>query len=293
MPVWQDIPLLHAGSSEPSGWLHSDWIPEPMVFIGMFALTATYLLFTGSRNRTAAGEQINPISLSQRICFILGALTILIALNPPIDDWSGHFLLLAHMFQHLMLIMIAMPLLIAGTPPWLMSRVIAIGPVRPLGYLLTRPIVAFVISNLLIVIWHMPVAYDAALRNLPVHIFEHMTFLLAGFLLWWPVLGRNAEWTSLEPLPSCLYLFLQGIPGSIVGAFITFASPGLYAVYPQAPRIWGLSLSDDQQLAGLLMWVINGLIYLGWITIIFLRWASAEDHKDRGRSSGTPAPVRS
>jgi cytochrome c oxidase assembly factor CtaG len=149
------------------------------------------------------------------------------------------------------------------------------------------------ISNLIIVIWHMPFAYDAALRQEPVHIIEHMSFLLAAFLLWWPVLGKNPEWPSLAPLPSCLYLFLQGIPGSIVGAFITFASPGLYAVYPDAPRIWGLSLATDQQLAGLLMWVLNGLIYLGWITIIFLRWAANEERNDRAPSANTPAPVRS
>ena len=292
MPIWLQIPILHAGRPEPSGWLHSDWIPEPMVIIGIVALIAAYLIFTGSRNRTTSGEQINPVRRSQRICFVLGALTILIALNPPIDDWSGHFLLLAHMMQHLLLIMVAMPLLLIGTPPWLMSRLINIGPVRPVGYVLTRAVPAFLISNLIIVVWHMPAAYDAALRNQPVHIFEHMTFLLAAFFLWWPVLGKNPEWPSLPPLPACLYLFLQGIPGSIVGAFITFAAPGLYAIYPDAPRIWGISLATDQQLAGLLMWVVNGLIYLGWITIIFLRWAAAEERKDRSSTGSNPAPVR-
>lgn len=293
MPFWIQIPLLHAGRPEPSGWLHSDWIPEPGVFIGVFALIATYILFTGSLNRNSAGEQINPVSRGQRAYFISGALTVLIALNPPIDDWSGHFLLLAHMIQHLLLIMVAMPLLIVGIPPWLMSRIINLGPLRKIGYYLTRAIPSFLISNLIIVIWHMPFAYDAALRHQAVHVLEHVSFLVAAFFLWWPVLGRNEEWPSLAPLPACLYLFLQGIPGSIVGAFITFASPGLYAVYPDAQRIWGISLADDQQLAGLLMWVVNGLIYLGWITIIFLRWASDEEKKDRAPASSTPSPVRS
>jgi cytochrome c oxidase assembly factor CtaG len=116
MPAWIQFPLLHAGRPEPTGWLHSDWNPEPMVVVGVVALIAAYLVFTGSRNRSATGEQINPVSRGQQFSFVLGALVILIALNPPIDDWSGHFLLLAHMLQHLLLIMLAMPLLLFGTP---------------------------------------------------------------------------------------------------------------------------------------------------------------------------------
>ncbi|HQY31477.1 MAG TPA: cytochrome c oxidase assembly protein, partial [Thermomicrobiales bacterium] len=254
-------------------------------------LIAAYFIFTGSRNRTPDGKQINPVSNGQRFAFVAGALTILFALNPPLDDWSGHFLLLAHMSQHMLLIMVAMPLLLIGTPSWLISRLIAVGPIARIGYYLTRPVAAFLISNLIIVLWHMPFGYDAALRHEPIHIAEHMTFLVAAFFLWWPILGRNPEWPSLEPLPACLYLFLQAIPGSMVGAFLTFAGAGVYAVYPQAPRIWGISLATDQQLAGLQMWVLNGMIFLGWITIIFLRWAADEERRDQQPAAKAPVTV--
>lgn len=282
MSIWTTVPLLHAGGPEPSGWLHSDWRPEPGVVVVVLGLIALYVIWTGSKNRDASGQQINPVSTGQRIMFILGALFTGIALLPPLDDWSGHYLLSAHMYQHLILMMLAVPLMIAGTPPWLVSKLVNHGPLRPILYAITRPVVSFVLGNLIIVVWHMPFAYDQALTHEWVHILQHLSFVLAAFFTWWPVLSRSPELPGISsPLLSCLYLFLDSIPGAIVGAFITFAAPGLYAVYPEAQRIFGIDLKMDQELAGLTMWVLTGTIYLGWVTVIFLRWAGEEERKDR------------
>jgi putative membrane protein len=285
------MPLLHAGQPEPTGWLHSNWRPEPSVVIGVLALIGLYVIWTGSRNRDVSGRQIHQVTAGQRIMFIMGALTIGIALSPPLDDWSDHFLLSAHMLQHLLLMMLAIPLLIAGTPTWLVSKLLSRGPVRPIMYVLTRPVVSFLIGNLIIVIWHMPFAYDAMLRNLPLHIAALLSFMVAAFFLWWPVMSRSPELPGLPALLACLFLFLDTIPGGIVGAFITLAAPGLYTVYPDAPRIWGISLKTDQQIAGLTMWVVTGLIYLGWITVIFFRWAADEERREVASSAPTASPV--
>jgi cytochrome c oxidase assembly factor CtaG len=293
MSNWPTLPLLHTGVPEPSAWLHSNWRPEPTVVIGVLALIGLYLHWTGSRNQSADGSPFHPVSAVQRSLFIAGALTILVALGPPLDDWSDHFLLSAHMAQHLLLMMLAIPLLIAGTPAWLVSTLISRGSVRPIMYALTRPIISFLIGNLIIVVWHMPFAYNAVLTNLPVHIAAHLSFMAAAFFLWWPILSRSPELPGLPPLLSCLYLFASTIPGGIVGAFITFAGPGLYDVYPDAPRIWGISVETDQQVAGLTMWVLTGTIYLVWMTVIFLRWAAAEERADRGAPAPTASPAHS
>lgn len=292
MPIWLRMPLLHTGSTEPSGWLHSNWRPEPSVLVGVLALIALYLAWTGRRNRDQHGRPLHPIETWQRVAFVAGALTIAIALGPPLDDWADHFLLSAHMLQHLLLMMLAAPLLIAGTPAWLVSKLVNCGPVRPILYVLTRPVISILIANLIIVIWHMPFAYDAMLAYLPLHIAAHLSFLLAAFLIWWPVMSTSPELPGLAPLPACLYLFLAGIPGAVVGAFITLADPGLYAVYPDAPRLWGISLSADQQIAGLMMWVVTGVIYLGWITVIFFRWAGAEERADRAAAPRATTAVQ-
>ena len=291
MSFWLRMPLLHAGSPEPTGWLHSNWRPEPTVVLGVLALIALYILWTGSRNQDSAGNQINPVPSGRRIAFVAGALVIGIALGPPLDDWSDHFLLSAHMLQHLLLMMLAIPLLIAGTPAWLVTKLISRGPVRPLMYALTRPIVSLLIANLIIVFWHMPFAYDAILTSLPLHVAAHLSFMVAAFFTWWPVLSKSPELPGLPPLLACLYLFVSGIPGAIVGAFITLADAGLYTVYPDAPRLWGISLETDQQVAGLMMWVVTGMIYLGWITVIFFRWAGAEERADHAPDPRTASAV--
>lgn len=281
MTIWTSIPLYHAGEPEPTGWLNSNWRPEPSVVVGALVLIALYVIWTGSRNRTDDGELLNPVSSGQRIMFILGTVLAALALMPPLDDWSAHFLLSAHMAQHLILMMVSVPLMIAGTPPWLVSKLINRAPLRPILYALTRPVVSLVLGNLIVVIWHMPFAYDKALTYEWVHVLQHISFIAAAALIWWPVLSRNQELPGLSPLLSCLYLFFGAIPGTIVGAMITFSEPGLYSVYPQARRIFGIDLQMDQEIAGLTMWVLGGTIYLGWITVIFLRWANEEERRDR------------
>jgi cytochrome c oxidase assembly factor CtaG len=161
-------------------------------------------------------------------------------------------------------------------------------------YFVTRPVAAIVVANAIVVVWHLPFAYDAAIRHEPIHIAQHLMFLAAATIAWWPVLGSMPSWPKLVPPLQALYLFAFSIPGGIVGAFITLAEPGLYTAYVGAPRIWGISLETDQQVAGLMMWVLTSVIYLAWITVIFLTWASREEAADRGErprrgDSSTPS----
>src|SRR5215217_6338260 len=110
------LPILHTGGAYPSGWLYSDWRPEPTVILGVLALIALYLWFTGPNNRTSTGEKVNPVRGGQRVAFVVGSLVALVALNPPLDDWSDSYLLIAHMFQHLLLMSVTAQLCLAGVP---------------------------------------------------------------------------------------------------------------------------------------------------------------------------------
>lgn len=288
------LPLLHAGGADPSGWLHSDWEPQLSTFVGVGVLAALYVVWTGSKNRTSKGTEIHPVTRGQRWAFGGACAALLIALNPPLEDWAEHYLLVMHMVQHLILIFVVAPLFILGTPEWLLRKLVGRGPLLSAGFALTRPAAAFLISNLVMVAWHIPALYDSALTSLPVHILQHLTFLVTAMLAWWPVMGRMEEWPALAPLSACLYLFAIGFPSGIVGAFITFAAPGLYTVYPDAVRIWGISLETDQLLAGLLMWVVTPLFYLLALTVVFFRWTSREDAAEqRGRRAPAPRPARS
>jgi putative membrane protein len=240
------------------------------IAIGLLALVAGYLFIT----------RTSPFS-PRKASFIAGAAVIFVALGPPLDDWSDHYLLLAHMVQHLLLIMLAAPLLLYGTPARLLEPLTRNRITNFVGYWLTRPVIAYAVANAVFVLWHVPMFYEMALRSQPVHVVEHAMLLGTALLAWWPILGPLPQWPRLAlPLHS-LYFFAMTLPGSAVGAFITFADPGLYAPYDTAKRIFGIDLATDQQAAGLLMWVAVGTIYLLLITVSFFRWVSREEAADR------------
>ena len=280
MPELFRVPLLHAGGVDPTGWLWSDWNIEPTIAVGVLALVTAYLFIT----RTSSFS-------SQKASFIAGMVVLFVALGPPLDDWSDHYLLLAHMVQHLLLIMLAAPLLLYGTPAWVLEPLTRNRITNTIGYWLTRPVMAYLVANAVFVLWHVPLFFEMALRSQPVHGFEHATMLGTALLAWWPILGPLPQWPRLAlPLHS-LYYFAMTLPGTAVGAFITFADPGLYAPYDTARRIFGIDLATDQQAAGLLMWVALGTVYLLLITVSFFRWVSREEAADREAATHTRPTV--
>ncbi len=280
------LPPLHMGGADPDRWLWSDWSLEPTVVLGVVALAAGYLFWTGPHNRRSTGATERFVSGGQRALFLGGVLTLFVALGPPLDDWADHYLLSAHMIQHLLMTLAVPPLLLLGTPAWVLAPLRRWALIDRVGQLLTRPVVAFALFNAVFILWHFPALYDATLRHEGIHVAEHLLFLATGVLAWWPVVGPQPGWPRLASPLQCLYYAAQTIPGGIVGAFITLADPGLYRPYAAARRIFGIDLATDQEVAGLLMWVVTSTIYLLLITIVFFRWAGREDAAER--SSVTP-----
>jgi putative membrane protein len=280
------LPLLHVGGNVPTGPYWTHWYVEPSVAIGVLALAAAYVVAVGPLRHRWSGADEHPATRGQMAAFLGGCAVLLIALGPPLDDWSDYFLLSAHMLQHLLLTLVVAPLWLIGTPAWLLEPLTRRPVLNRIGYLATRAVVAFLVPSFVFSIWHIPSFYDAALRSESIHVVEHLMFLGTALLAWWPIVGPLPAWPRLSAPLQCVYLFALTLPGSLVGALITFSAPGLYAPYVTAPRIFGLSLATDQQLAGLLMWVVTGTVYLAQITIIFLRWAAREDSRETLPAAG-------
>jgi putative membrane protein len=183
------------------------------------------------------------------------------------------------MVQHLVLIFVVAPLLVAGTPGWMLRPALGIPGVGPVARWLTRPTHAFVIFNAMMAGWHLPVFYNLAMAVHPVHIVEHLMFLAAAVLMWWPFLSPLPELPRLAYPGQMLYCFLMSIPMSIVAIYIAMADHVLYPAYEAAPRIWGLSPLEDQQLGGLIMWIPGGIVFYVVMSIVFFKWAQrGEDH---------------
>lgn len=246
---------------------------HPSVVIGLALLGGLYVVWGGLR------------APRRRVTAFAGALLVmLLALNGPLHDLSDHSLFSAHMVQHLVLTLAFPPLLLYGTPAWVLRPLLAPRAVFRLADRVTRPLPAALCFLAPISLWHFPVFYEAALRHHGLHIAQHLVFIATSVLMWWPVLSPVPELPRISYPAQMGYLFLLGIPMSVVGALITLSDGVLYPFYASAPRVWGLSPLVDQQIGGLLMWVPGGLVLWLAMTVVWFRWAAREERGDVERA---------
>lgn len=216
-------------------------------------------------------------------CFAGGLLTILLALESPVDAF-GAFLLQAHMIQHLLLIAVAPPLLLLaqpvlplmrGLPRWFFKD--ALGPflasseLKQVGRTVTHPIVTWLAFSAAIIVWHTPRLYDLALHSPGWHQAEHACFFWTAVLFWWPVIGvwpSHRAWPEWAMIP---YLFAAGMVNMGLSAVLSFSDHVIYASYALAPRLWAISALEDQAAAGGIMWVPGSIAMLIPAAILGMR----------------------
>jgi putative membrane protein len=250
-----------------------EWNLQPQLVIGLAGQIGLYLALIGPLRRYFPGAA--PVEQHQIQLFVLGWLALVAALLSPIDRLAGA-LLTMHMVQHILLTLVAAPLLLLGTPRWMLRPILKIPGALPIGEFVTGLVPAFIAFNVVFSLWHVPRYYEAALAVELIHSVEHISiFVLAG-LLWWPICSPLDELPAPPPILQVVYLFLQSLPPTILGAILTFAEKPLYGHYERAQRLWGLSALTDQQLAGLLMWIPGSLLFFAILTVIFIRWLEQE-----------------
>ena len=239
---------------------------HPSVVIGLVLLGALYVYLGGL---TAPRRRV--------IAFGASLFVLLAALNGPLHDLSDQYLFSAHMVQHLILTLLFPPLFLYGLPADSVRRVLGPAWLRRVSARLVRPVAAAAIFTVPIALWHLPLFYEAAMRDHRLHVAQHLVFLVTSVVMWWPILSPVPELPRASYPAQLLYLFLLGIPMSIVGAIITLADTPLYPFYVEAPRVWGLSPMADQQIGGLMMWVPGGLVFWLAMTVVWFRWSAREE----------------
>jgi putative membrane protein len=186
----------------------------------------------------------------------------------------------------LLLTLVAPPLLLLGTPGWMLRPLLKSAWVKSILRILTTPVLAYLLFNLDFLAWHIPIFYEATLENESIHIIEHLSFIFTAILNWWPMLSPLDELPRLPAPAQILYLFLDGVPTTVLSAIIVFANNVLYPTYAAAPRAFGISALTDQSIAGLIMGMPGGMIYLFALTIVFFRWNNREEERDLLESGG-------
>lgn len=217
------------------------------------------------------------------VWFGLGATVLWLATDWPLGALGASYLAVAHMVQYMLYTLVAAPLIMLGIPEWMARPFLARLRLTRLTRALSKPLIAGVFFNVILVATHAPFTVDA----LRVNQFGSMTldvlWLFSGLVLWLPLVSPLPELRTSSPAAKCIYLFLaSGAIPMLPGGMLTFADFPLYGIYELAPRVGGLSASSDQQAAGILMKIGN--IPVVWITIfvIFVRWAMLDRDSARG-----------
>lgn len=244
--------------------------------IGLVALQALWLL-----RAHAHRAEVRPTAL-QATCFTAGLIVMFLSLNGPIHDISDYYLFSGHMVQHLVLTIVVPPLLLIGTPGWMLRPALRVPAVATIARAITGPRAAFTIFNVVLAGWHLPPLYNAAMYYHEVHIVQHLMFLVGAVLMWWPMLSPLPELPRLSYPGQMLYSFVMTLPMTVVSIYIVYADHVLYPAYASAPRLWGLSPLEDQRLGGLIMWIPGGLFFYLLTSIIFFRWVTTQRDDQAG-----------
>lgn len=261
------------------------WKLDPLAIVLLAVTAGAYLWAVRRVNRE---HPANPHPAFQTWLFMAGVAVIGLALISPIEAYEG-MLFSVHMVQHMLLQLVAAPLLLAGAPitlalraasPSVRRRMLAVLQSR-IVHAISFPVVAWVIFAAVNWGWHFSVWYDVALENEAVHYFQHATFLAAALLFWWPAIGADpSPWRLPHPV-RLLYLFLAMPQNSFLGVALMSARTVLYPHYLTNVRDWGPSPLEDQQLGGVIMWVVGDLAFLAGMAVVVVLWVRHEERRTR------------
>jgi len=260
-----------------------EWRLEPVLVVGIVLAALAWLLLAG---RVVRAHPQHPPSGWRVAAFLAGLAVIGIALTSPIEAYEGQ-LFSVHMLQHMLLELVGAPLLLLGAPATLALRAASPSVRRALLAIMHSRVVAVASFPLLAWVlfaavnwgWHFSSLYDQALETPWLHDVQHVTFLTAALLFWWPVVGLDpARWRLPHPA-RLFYLFLAMPQNSFLGVALMGAPPSLYPHYLGNARDWGPTPAVDQNVGGMLMWVGGDVVFLLAMGLVVAAWVRAEDRR--------------
>ncbi|MEY3816197.1 MAG: hypothetical protein RI966_174 [Actinomycetota bacterium] len=240
--------------------------PHPEVWLLVVAVLFSYIYAV--RVLGPAVVKNGPaITTKQRNAFIAGVLLLWLASDWPVHDIAEEYLYSMHMFQHMVLSYFMPPLILLAIPKWMFDAVLGAGRVRKTFNWLAKPVIAGVLFNAIVMITHIPQIVNRSVSNAPLHYSMHVLLIVTALLVWVPICGPDRK-LHLQSGGKMIYLFLMSVVPTVPAAWLTFAEGAVYKHYDTAVRVWGLSVTTDQQIAGAIM-KTGGAIFL-WSIVVFL-----------------------
>lgn len=230
-------------------------------------LVAAYVYMVKVIGPKAVPDGVQPVTRKNKLAFAASMLMLWVASDWPMHDISEEYLYSAHMLQHMMLSFFLPPLALLATPTWLMRVLVGDGRFYAVVRFLTKPVIAAVLFNLVIMVTHIPLMVNESVQSGPLHYSLHFLVVMVSLLMWMPVVGPLPE-LQIGPLGKCIYLFLQSVVPTVPAAWLTFAEGAVYTSYDIPVRVFGWSVAIDQQLAGAVMKLAGGVFL--WTIVVFI-----------------------
>jgi cytochrome c oxidase assembly factor CtaG len=266
--------FAHAGHHhlEPAAVLRW-WSWEPFVVLSLVIAGALYAIGIARNRRVAKPWQM--------ACFAAGWIVLVIALVSPVDV-LGEILFSAHMAQHELLMIVAAPLVVLGRPLVVFLWALPARWRPPAGQLFRNAwwngaVTVTVLHAAALWMWHMPALYEATLRSDFIHALQHISFFFTAALFWWALI--HGRYGRLGYGAAVVYVFITAGHSGALGALITLAPDLWYPIYGARTAAWGLSALEDQQLAGLIMWIPAGVLFTVLGIALFAAWLGEAERR--------------
>jgi putative membrane protein len=252
------------------------WRAYPGVWLLVGGLVVSYIVALHRLEPSRFAGDDRPVTVRELIVFAMGVVALWVALDWPVGLLSAGYLLSAHTAQYLLLVLVAPPLLLLGCPRWLLRRLIRGRTAFRVARYLSRPLVPLLVYNVVLVAMHMPPVIEAARGTALVTFTLDMVTIASGLIFWWPALGRLPELKPMGYPGRIGYLLLSVFLPTVPAVFFTYAQYPVYELYELAPRVHGISAVTDQQVAGLMMKTVGGVILFTVMSVMFFRWHRVE-----------------
>jgi putative membrane protein len=253
-----------------------EWVPHPEVWVLVLGLVGLYVWAARTIGPKVVPAGSPPVTPAQWRWFGLGVALLWISADWPVHDIGERYLYLVHMQQHLVLTLVVPPVMLLATPEWLARLVVGEGGVDRWVHRLARPVPACFMFSALTLVTHAQFVVNTASEDGLFHYGVHTAIVVSALLFWIPVCGPFPELRISAPA-QMLYLFVASIVPTVPGAWLTFAEGAVYHTYDIPDRLWGISVTTDQQIAGLEMKLLAGSYLWMLIGLIFFKWATAQE----------------
>lgn len=250
------------------------WDPFLLVIL---MLLASFYLYTTRLVRIKYNDSY-PVSRFKKFSFLLGIFLFFVVKGSPLNQ-LGHSLFLIHMGQQSIMYLAVPPLILAGLPSRLVEPILQKVFLRKGLTFFTKPLIALILFNVLFSFYHVPFIFDTIMSNRLWMNVSIIILLPTAFFMWWPILSPIPGFNELKSLHKIAYIFGMGMLLTPACALIIFSKEILYQAYRDLPRLYGLSLLDDQQAGGVLMKVMQEVIYGIMLATVFFQWVRDEKKK--------------